>query len=465
MTRKFPFSCKVLLLFGDMGIILFSTPIVIYLKKFFDDTSSLPHDTYSNMAPIILLLAFILFNVNGLFSLARKLYSEVFMSIFVAQTQLLVAIMAASFFFREFSYSRSVLIIATLLQLFALAFWNYLFWKMGRKFIVPKKALLIGSQKSCERILTRIQTERYLSYTVDYISTNSNVDAWENIIGNIDLLILCDGISLEKKAAIMNYAHSNNKQVFIIPSAYELYCRGADIDKMDDIPVFRAKYLKPTMEQRFLKRALDLIITIPSILILLPLFALIAILIKIDSKGPIFYKQIRVGRNENLFTILKFRTMKNNAESQTGPVLASENDSRITKLGSFLRASRLDELPQFFNILAGDMSLVGPRPERPFFVEQFKKEIPEYIYRHNIKPGVTGMAQIHGKYNSTVHDKLIYDLIYIQRSNLIEDLRIILQTVKVLVNMQRSLTLNNDFAIIEDDSFEQTGLQQVKTNK
>ena len=124
--------------------------------------------------------------------------------------------------------------------------------------------------------------------------------------------------------------------------------------------------------------------------------------------------------------------MRIDAEKYSGPMLAQENDPRITKLGRFLRAVRLDELPQIWNVLVGDMSIVGPRPERPFFVEQYIREMPEYAYRHNVKPGITGLAQVYGKYNTTPFDKLVYDLMYIQRCNILTDLTIIIQTVKVL---------------------------------
>ena len=128
----------------------------------------------------------------------------------------------------------------------------------------------------------------------------------------------------------------------------------------------------------------------------------------------------------------KFRSMRQDAEALSGPVLAGEDDPRITRAGRVLRAMRLDELPQLINVLKGDMSIVGPRPERPFFVEQFKAEIPEYEYRHNVRPGITGMAQVNGKYNTTVYDKLVYDLMYVQKCDIFTDLVILVQTVRVL---------------------------------
>lgn len=161
-----------------------------------------------------------------------------------------------------------------------------------------------------------------------------------------------------------------------------------------------------------------------------------AIAIKADSKGPVIYSQERVGLYGKTFKVYKFRSMRQDAEAKSGPVLAKEGDNRITKVGRFIRATRIDELPQLFNVLKGEMSIVGPRPERPFFVEQYVQERPEYSYRHNVKPGITGLAQIAGKYNTTAYDKLIYDLIYIQEQSVKTDLIIMLQTFKVLITKE-----------------------------
>ena len=164
----------------------------------------------------------------------------------------------------------------------------------------------------------------------------------------------------------------------------------------------------------------------------LPFMLVTALAIKVCDGGSILYSQVRMGRNGKVFRVYKFRTMRVDAEKYSGPILAQENDPRITRLGHFLRAVRLDELPQIWNVFVGDMSIVGHRPERPFFVEQYIAEMPEYAYRHNVKPGITGLAQVYGKYNTTAFDKLVYDLMYIQRCNVLTDLTIIIQTVKVL---------------------------------
>ena len=188
-----------------------------------------------------------------------------------------------------------------------------------------------------------------------------------------------------------------------------------------------------TAEQRVLKRILDIAVAGTALIILSPVMLITAVMIKLDSKGPVLYSQERVGLYGKTFFVHKFRSMKQDAEAKCGPVLAAEGDPRITKFGRFMRATRLDELPQLFNVLKGEMSIVGPRPERPFFVKQFIAQKPEYDYRHNVKPGITGLAQIAGKYNTSAYDKLIYDLLYIQDFSVKTDLMIMLQTFKVLL--------------------------------
>lgn len=202
---------------------------------------------------------------------------------------------------------------------------------------------------------------------------------------------------------------------------------------VDDIPMQRVTRMLLTAEQRVLKRILDIAVAVTALIILLPVMLITAVMIKLDSKGPVLYSQERVGLYGKTFFVHKFRSMKQDAEAKCGPVLAAEGDPRITKFGRFMRATRLDELPQLFNVLKGEMSIVGPRPERPFFVKQFIAQKLEYDYRHNVKPGITGLAQIAGKYNTSAYDKLIYDLLYIQDVSVKTDLMIMLQTFKVLL--------------------------------
>lgn len=191
-----------------------------------------------------------------------------------------------------------------------------------------------------------------------------------------------------------------------------------------------------TFTLRALKRMIDISSSLVGLLIILPFFPLIALCIRLDSPGPIFFRQVRVGEGERPFTLLKFRSMRQDAENKSGAVWAVENDPRVTRFGEFLRKSRIDEIPQLLNVIRGDMSLVGPRPERPEFVGKLKEVIPYYSERHYVKPGVTGWAQVSFPYGSSVEDaieKLRYDLYYIKNISLPFDIMIILETIKVVL--------------------------------
>lgn len=181
------------------------------------------------------------------------------------------------------------------------------------------------------------------------------------------------------------------------------------------------------------KRLMDIFIASIGFLCAFPLIIVIGILIKLESKGSCFYNQIRVGKDGRLFRIYKLRSMHVDAE-KGGPQWAQENDPRVTKIGRYIRKTRIDEIPQLINIIKGDMSVVGPRPERPYFIEEFKKEIPEYIHRLTVKPGLTGWAQVNGGYELSPRDKLERDLYYIKNQSILLDIKIILKTIKVVLS-------------------------------
>jgi exopolysaccharide biosynthesis polyprenyl glycosylphosphotransferase len=191
------------------------------------------------------------------------------------------------------------------------------------------------------------------------------------------------------------------------------------------------------MQER-VKRAFDFAASLLGLILLAPVLALVAIMVKMSSPGPVIFTQERIGRYGKPFQILKIRTMVEDAEAATGPVLAQgEVDPRLTKIGRFLRSCRLDEIPQLWNVLKGEMSLVGPRPERPHFVRKFVDRTPAYAKRHEVRPGITGLAQVSGGYHTDARDKLRFDLIYVSHQSLWLDLEILARTVKVCVVPRR----------------------------
>jgi exopolysaccharide biosynthesis polyprenyl glycosylphosphotransferase len=220
----------------------------------------------------------------------------------------------------------------------------------------------------------------------------------------------------------------------MVPDMLELMTSRVRIKELHGIPFINIKGDPMTTWNLIVKRTFDVIFSGISLILTSPLIGMLALLIKLDSKGPVFYSQDRVGIDGRSFQLIKFRTMRVNAENNTGPVWTKKNDPRRTRFGGLLRRFSLDELPQLFNVLAGDMSIVGPRPERPHFVDQFKKEIPKYLDRHRVKTGMTGWAQVNGlRGNAPIEERTKFDVYYVENWSLVFDLKIILKTVRAVI--------------------------------
>ncbi len=236
---------------------------------------------------------------------------------------------------------------------------------------------------------------------------------------------------------ILTKANGSSISLRIIPDMYEVISGLAKTEELYGLPLVDINTEILSVQQKFAKRIIDIIFSLIILVGFTPIWFLVSLIIKIESRGPILYRQKRVGQNGRVFVINKFRSMKDEAENKTGPVWATEKDPRITKVGKFLRKYRIDEIPQFINVLFGDMSVVGPRPERPFFVEKLIKKFPFYYRRHKIRPGITGWAQIKQSYDSSLSDvkeKLKYDFFYIENMSLSLDIQIMIRTFIVMVS-------------------------------
>lgn len=246
-------------------------------------------------------------------------------------------------------------------------------------------------------------------------------------------VVFLSGIHSHDRNIILKYCISNSINVFVIPRIGDTILSGARSIHMFHLPMLQVSRYSAQPEYLFMKRAIDIVVSLIAAIILSPVFLITAIAIKTTDHGPVFYKQIRLTKDGKEFKILKFRSMRVDAEKDGVARLSTgENDSRITPVGKIIRACRVDELPQLFNILKGDLSIVGPRPERPEIASQYCEEMPEFALRLQAKAGLTGYAQVYGKYNTTPYDKLTMDLMYIAHPSIIEDLKIMLATVKIL---------------------------------
>lgn len=231
---------------------------------------------------------------------------------------------------------------------------------------------------------------------------------------------------------LIKYCYAHSIRTYTIPKITDVILKSSETMHIFDTPIFLSRNKGLSFEQEVVKRASDIVMSLIGLIIASPFFLIIAIAIKLEDHGPVFFKQERCTKGGRVFEILKFRSMIVNAEQSGISVPATEHDPRITKVGAVIRATRLDELPQLINILKGDMSVVGPRPERVEHVKQYTEEIPEFAYRLTVKGGLTGFAQVYGKYNTTAYDKLKLDLMYIQNYSILLDLEIIVRTIQVL---------------------------------
>jgi exopolysaccharide biosynthesis polyprenyl glycosylphosphotransferase len=225
-----------------------------------------------------------------------------------------------------------------------------------------------------------------------------------------------------------------NVEIMMVPDVLELMTSQVQIKHLNGIPFLAIKTPALTTWNAIVKRTFDILFASLILFFISPLFLFVMILIKLDSRGAVFYLQERVGLDGVLFKVMKFRSMRIDAEQQTGPVWAKKDDPRTTRIGKFLRRFSIDELPQLLNVMNGDMSLVGPRHERPHFVEQFKNEIPKYLERHRVKTGMTGWAQVNGmRGNAPIAERTKYDVYYVENWSLVFDLKIILKTIRAVL--------------------------------
>lgn len=378
-------------------------------------------------------------------------------AVFWAVTKAIFVLMALTFLAREFSYSRATLILAWGLITGFLIIERLLFgkilsvWKQARGQI--RRVLLVGQNPAAGRILQQLQNNpRWGYHLIGRVETGSPKPASGTGLRSLgslahipemleqhqvtDLLLLDPSLPREQMAAIVLACEKEMVSFRMLPDIIGMMTIPLSVEQWAGLPLLGIKPL-PLDDpwNRFQKRVMDIAVSLIALIVLLPLLSLIALAVRLESNGPVFYRQERLGQDGKLFRILKFRTMCANAEASTGPVWAQQNDPRRTALGGFLRRTNLDELPQLLNVLSGEMSLVGPRPERPHFVNQFKEEIPRYMARHRIKSGITGWAQIHGlRGDTSIEERTRYDLYYAERWSLTLDLLIMVRSAGAVKN-------------------------------
>ena len=333
-----------------------------------------------------------------------------------------------------------ILTAMTLVQLLTAIVWTilfqrlyrFLFQSLYRILFPPRRMLLVCGDRPAFHLMEKINSREDKYYLAKAIHIRAGMDAIIREAQEFDALIIGD-IPAKDRNALLKKCFERDIRTYTVPKLSDILIRTSEELDIFDSPLLLSRNEDISGMQRFWKRALDVVCSGAGLVVLSPFFLLVALSIYLTDRGPVFYKQTRLTDGGKEFQICKFRTMIQNAEEKSGARLASENDDRILPIGHFLRRTRLDELPQLLNIWKGEMSLVGPRPERPELAAEIEREIPEFCYRLKMKAGLTGYAQIYGKYNTVPYDKLKLDLTYIRNYSFWLDLKLLLMTPKIMM--------------------------------
>ena len=413
-----------------------------------------PLEVYLSFLPVALVLWFFASSANGLYAPHRK-HSLIDEALAVAKSGSLATLflIALTFFYRDYSFSRVMLLL----------FWgtSILLASAGRAGIIVvvrvrrrrgynvSQAIIVGAGELGRTVAQKIAElpqlgVRVAGFVDDAAPTAVPGEPPVKVLGRIDDLpeLVRTYNASQVFFALPRESHADLERglaligqemidILIVPDILQFVMLRAGLEILDGIPMINLAETPLSGWYAPVKRTTDLVFSLLGLVILAPLLAVIAIAIKLTSRGPIFYRQERISLDGTLFEMFKFRSMRADAEAETGAVWASQDDPRRTRFGAFLRRTSLDELPQLFNILRGQMSFVGPRPERPVFVEQFRDKIPRYMLRHKVKCGLTGWAQVNGwRGNTSIEKRIEYDIYYIENWSLTFDLKILWLTLK-----------------------------------
>lgn len=459
-STKVEIILPVLTIFFDVIAILIAYYLSFQIRfftpftKIFPVTEGIPEiESYLLFALITVPIWIAVFQQNKLYKLNRNVFVfDEFFQIFKCVTIGIIFSIGIIFFFvRSFSFSRLVFVLIWIDSSLLITFFRYFSLKMEKTFynkkIGLKNVAVIGNNEIAAKILNRFKANTYVGfYVTGYFAKKQNQEFSEDIIylgeydkipemikkHRIQKILISVGLEDQNDVFIlMKLCQGINVEFMLYPDYMEIITSKVRIEHIDGIPFMKLKSIPMNAWNKMLKRLFDIIFSLLILLFLSPVLLLISLLVKFTSKGPVFYSQERVGLDQKKFSIIKFRSMIVNAE-KNGPVFASRDEDRYTKIGKILRKYSLDELPQFFNVLKGDMSIVGPRPEREYFINQLKDTVVNYLERHRVKSGITGWAQVNGYRGSTtsMQTRIDYDIYYIENWSLAFDIKIIIKTLK-----------------------------------
>jgi len=431
------------------GVLVNAGIVLAFLVRFGGRIPAKNFAAYQSLWVFVTIIMIGAFYVSGLYDRRRSytmvnILDNTINGVTIGTLLLFVAIYAART--KVGRFPTTVLMISWLVNLILISGWRTILLRFRK--VAPRRVLVVGRGEGAESILQDIRREPKLGYEVVGIITEEDRNPEPGVkhfksVRNIRRIVTANKIdeviisfpaeSRRDMVDVISQCQGVGVRFKIVPELYEMFLSETDGEDVNGLPLVEVMAPPIYGANAVIKRLIDILVSSVTLLLFLPLTLSIMVLIRIESKGAVLFKQERVGKDGRVFSLYKFRSMAKDAEKYTGPVMAETGDRRITKLGRILRRTRLDEIPQLINVLKGDMSLVGPRPERPFFVERFKREIPGYVQRLQVRPGVTGLAQVHSRYDISARSKLRYDLLYVRKHSLFLDLEIILRTIGVIL--------------------------------
>ena len=312
------------------------------------------------------------------------------------------------------------------------------------KLHAPKKTIVVFNNVDSYLSLKGIRSmDKRFRVIRTVNSEKTTLEELFDYMKNLDAVFLC-GVPSDYRNEVVKHCIATGKVAYVKPKISDTIIRGGRTIQLMNIPVYRCKRSDASLIYTFIKRVGDIVISAVGLVVLSPVILITAICIKSEDGGPVFYKQKRLTLNGKEFDVIKFRSMRVDAEKDGKARLAAEDDDRITKVGKIIRKCRIDEIPQILNILSGSMSIVGPRPERPEIMEEYKDSLPEFALRLQVKAGLTGYAQVYGKYNTPPYDKVQMDLMYVANQSLFEDFRLILMTIKIMLTPSSTEGISKD---------------------
>ncbi|GMQ81972.1 MAG: undecaprenyl-phosphate glucose phosphotransferase [Rhodothermia bacterium] len=448
-----------LLFFLDAGIIVVAWIFAYYTRfelfpaiDFLTLPEWLPLSAYMEFLPWVLILSMGVFWASGLYipDRAQRLSSLVY----AVSKAILIGILAATAslsFYAAFNFSRILMVLFAIYTPILMVFLRatlYLVLKHGRnrgKYL--RRVLIVGAGEVGERLRNAFEQYPWMGFeTIGYLDDfRTDIPEWlgttdqltdildeaENSANRVDYVYIALPITASDKIQhIVNEVSTRLTHVCLVPDLFQFDMMNGRVSDIDGLPVIHLVDETPLEFNRAVKRMVDLAFSGLLLTVLSPMLFLIALAVKLSSSGPVFYRQTRMGLNGKKFEMLKFRSMPVDAEKDSGAVWATKEEERATKIGAFLRKTSLDELPQFINVLKGDMSIVGPRPERPVFIDEFRNQVPRYMLRHKMKAGITGWAQVNGwRGNTSISKRIEFDIYYIRNWSLRLDLKIMLMTI------------------------------------